>query len=415
MSALKTIAIIESCDTKGREAAYLRELVANEGYKPLVIDVSTGNAESTAYDISRELVLSQAGINWQEIKTLSKEEKIASMLHAIKIFTKKYYKLGKIQAVVSIGGLQNTLLATAAMKELPIGIPKVMATTVACGNKSFGPFVGDKDIVLIPSIADFTGLNLLTRQIMANAVAACVGMLRYAGKTLVKSEKQVIGITLMGITNTGACAAIAELEELGYECIGFHATGVGGITMEKLASAGLIDGILDLTVHEITQEYFKAGFSYGDEAKYRLRMSVECKIPLVIAPGGIDFIDFSPSEFPPRMKERKFMMHNPEMAHIKLLPDEAEPATKSFCERLEAIDYPVKVLLPTEGMRHNTRKGEELYDPSVDNIILKSIRAIKNPNLEIIEVPGNLDTCEWGKAAARFMDESMRQVKTKKE
>lgn len=406
---MKTIAIIESCDTKHREAQYMKELVEKEGLRGLVIDVSTGPILSTGYDVSREEVVKVSGMTWEELQPKTKGEKIDFMKDAIAKYVKELYENGEIDGILSIGGLQNTVMATNAMRQLPIGFPKVMATTIASGKKTFDPVVGEKDEVVIPSICDFTGLNLVTRQIIANATACCVGMVKMAGHVLQKGDKPVVGVTLMGITNTGACAAIDELERCGIETLGFHTTGVGGPTMEQMAEDGLIDGILDLTVHEITEEYYHSGFSYGDNVKYRLRKSVQAKVPLVISVGGIDFVDFAPSEFPPRMDERKYMMHNASMAHIKLLPDEAAEVTKGFRDRLKNIDYPVKLLLPTDGMRHNTREGEELYWPEVDQIIVEEIKKIDNPNIEMITIPGNLDTKEWGIQAAHYMIDELKE------
>lgn len=411
---MKTIAIIESCDTKFKETAYMREFIEKQGMKVIVLDVSTGQSPSYEYDISREEIVENAGAKWKDLALKTKAEKISFMTEAVAVYVELLYKEGKINGILSVGGLQNTVMATNAMKRLPIGFPKVMATTVASGNKTFDSVVGDKDIVTIPSICDFTGLNIVTEQIMANACSCCVGMVRLAGKILKKGEKKIVGITLMGITNTGACAAINELEKHGIEVIGFHSTGVGGAIMEQMAYDGLIDGILDLTTHEITQEYFKGGFSYGEQSKYRLVKSVQKKIPLVVSVGGLDFIDFNVGEFPSRMEERVYMMHNARTAHIKLLPDEAEETTKHFTERIEKIDYPVKLLIPTDGMRHNTRKGEELYEPKVDEVILSKIREIKNPNIEIITIQGNLDTEEWGIAAANYMIQELESYKEQK-
>lgn len=411
---MKTIAIIESCDTKFKETAYMREFIEKQGMKVIVLDVSTGQSPSYEYVISREEIVENAGAKWKDLALKTKAEKISFMTEAVAVYVELLYKEGKINGILSVGGLQNTVMATNAMKRLPIGFPKVMATTVASGNKTFDSVVGDKDIVTIPSICDFTGLNIVTEQIMANACSCCVGMVRLAGKILKKGKKKIVGITLMGITNTGACAAINELEKHGIEVIGFHSTGVGGAIMEQMAYDGLIDGILDLTTHEITQEYFKGGFSYGEQSKYRLVKSVQKKIPLVVSVGGVDFIDFNVGEFPSRMEERVYMMHNARTAHIKLLPDEAEETTKHFTERIEKIDYPVKLLIPTDGMRHNTRKGEELYEPKVDEVILSKIREIKNPNIEIITIQGNLDTEEWGIAAANYMIQELESYKEQK-
>lgn len=406
---MKTIAIIGSCDTKYREVGYMRELIEAEGIAVLVIDVATGPSPSYNYDVSRAEVVRSAGSTWGELEPKTKGEKIAFMMEAAASYVEQIYREGKIDGILAAGGLQNTVMATNAMRRLPIGFPKVMATTVACGKKTFEPVVGEKDIVVIPSICDFTGLNLVTRQILANACACCVGMVKTAGDVLKKGNKPVVGITLMGITNTGACAAVDELERLGIEVIGFHATGVGGAIMEQMAEDGLIDGILDLTIHEITQEYFKGGFSYGEGAKYRLVKGVQKKVPLVVSLGGCDFIDFAVGDFPPRMDERVYMLHNASMAHIKLLPDEARITADRLVERLEKIDYPVKLLIPTDGMRHNTRKGEELYYKEVDDIIISRVKDLKNDNVEIITVPGNLDTVEWGIQAAHHMIDELRE------
>lgn len=406
---MKTIAIIGTCDTKSREIAFMRSLIEAEGMKALVIDVATGSKESKGFDISREEVAAARGVSLKDLESRTKGEKIEFMMEAAADYVEHIYAEGRIDGVLSAGGLQNTVMAANAMRRLPIGVPKVIATTVASGKRTFDSVAGDKDIVMIPSICDFTGLNLVTEQIIANACAACAGMVRRAGKPLKKGRKPVVGMTLMGITNTGACAAADELERLGIEAVGFHSTGVGGMIMEQMAADGLIDGILDLTTHEITQEYFGGGFSYGEGAKNRLQKSTAHKVPLVISPGGLDFVDFAVGEFPPRMEERVYMMHNASVAHIKLLPDEAAIISKRFAKRLEEIDYPVKLLLPTEGMRSNTRKGEELYNREVDEIILNQLLKIKNKNIQIHVIEGNLDTAEWGIKAAHYMAEELKE------
>ena len=213
----------------------------------------------------------------------------------------------------------------------------------------------------------------------------------------------------MGVTNTGAVAAVEELEKMGLEVIGFHATGVGGATMEDMAANGLVDGILDLTLHELTSEYFGGGFSYGPKAKIRLVESVEKKVPLVISLGGLVFVDFSTSELPDRMDERKYMLHNANTAHIKILPEEAEALGKILAERLSKVTYPVKLLIPTKGMRHNTLEGQELYEPKSDSVLIQTIIENVNDNVEVIVIPHNLDTPEFGVKAAHYIVDEMKK------
>ncbi len=408
---MKTIAIIESCDTKYREAALMKEIITAAGLEGLVVNVATGPDRSFNYDISREEVAAFGGTSWEDMEDKTKGEKITYMQGAVSGFVKDLYEKGRIHGVVSVGGLQNTVMATEVMKKLPIGVPKVMATTVACGQKTFGPVVGERDIVVIPSICDFTGINMVTEQIIRNACACCIGMAvqEKAGEPVKKGKKPVVGVTLMGITNKGACAAIDELERCGVEAIGFHSTGTGGGIMEEMAGSGLIDGVLDMTVHEVAEGWFGGGFSFGPCWETRITKSLEAGVPLVVCPGGLDFCDFQTHEFPPRMDERKYMMHNSNTAHIKLLPEEAEQIAGIFAERLEKAAYPVQVLVPTQGMRHNTMEGEELYDPEVDEIILSAIDGIRNENVRIEKIPGNLDTKQWGIEAAHRMLDALRE------
>lgn len=406
---MKTIAIIESCDTKYKEAKFIKDFIEAQDLKGLVINTATGPAESFHYDISREEIAESFGTPWSEMEPKSKGEKIDYMKDAVAAYVVKLYEEGKIDGIISVGGLQNTVMAANAMQQLPIGFPKVMATTVASGTRKFDLVVGDKDITVMPAICDFTGMNIVTRQVISNACACCVGMVKFAGNVLTKGDKPVVAVTLMGVTNNGAVGAVSELEKAGMEVIGFHATGVGGATMEDMAASGMVDGILDMTLHELTSEYFGGGFSYGPKASTRLVKSVDKKVPLVISLGGLDFVDFSTSELPDKMDERKYMLHNANTAHIKILPGEAEALGQIIAERLSKVTYPIKLLIPMKGMRHNTEDGQELYSPETDSVLINTIINNVNENVEVILIPHNLDTEEFGVKAAHYIIEEMKQ------
>lgn len=406
---MKTIAIIESCDTKHKEAKFIKDFIEAQDIKGLVINTATGPAESFNYDISREEVAEAFGTPWSEMEPKTKGEKIDYMKEAVASYVVKLYEEGKIHGIISVGGLQNTVMAANAMQQLPIGFPKVMATTVASGTRKFDLVVGDKDITVMPAICDFTGMNIITRQVISNACACCVGMVKFAGNVIAKGDKPVVALTLMGVTNNGAVGAVTELEKAGMEVIGFHATGVGGATMEDMAANGMVDGILDMTLHELTSEYFGGGFSYGPKASTRLVKSVDKKVPLVISLGGLDFVDFSTNELPDHMDERKYMLHNANTAHIKILPGEAEALGQIIADRLSKVTYPVKLLIPTKGMRHNTEDGQELYSPETDSVLINTIINRVNENVEVIVIPHNLDTEEFGVKAAHYILAEMKQ------
>ena len=195
---MKTIAVIESCDTKAKEAKFISDFIKKEGLEALVLNTATGPSPSENYDISREEIVEAYGTPWEELEPKTKGEKIDFMKDAVAAYVEKLYQEGRIDGIISVGGLQNTVMAANAMQKLPIGFPKVMATTVASGTRKFELVVGDKDIMVMPAICDFTGMNIVTRQVIANACAACVGMVKSAGHVLKKGDKPVVAVTLMG-------------------------------------------------------------------------------------------------------------------------------------------------------------------------------------------------------------------------
>ena len=384
----------------------MKDLLRQYGQEAIIVDMSIGLGDAKGADISRETVLSNIGIDWNVVRTKTKGELVRIMTEAMKATVLKLYQDGKISGVISAGGVQNTTVATSAMQLLPIGFPKLMVTTVACGQKEFGDVVGLRDIVVMPSISDFTGLNMMTRTILSNACACMAGMVQHAGHTLVKKgEKPVVGVSLMGITNEGCCAAINELTRRGAEAIGFHTTGVGGAIMEHLALNGTIDAILDMTTHEITSEYFGGGFSYG--AKNRLVATLEKQIPMVVSVGGLDFVDFRKDEFPQDLNKRIYNMHNAQLAHIKIFPDEAAAVGKIFAERLNRSPIPVTLVLPSEGMRKDTRKGGNLYCKETDDALLRTILKTIGPNVRVQVLEGNLNDVAWGKKIAGIMADEL--------
>ena len=405
---MKTIAIIASCDTKLKELSYMKTFIENAGQKVLVIDVSIGLEQPTGYDIPREKLIEAAGYKWDDVKTRSKGELMELAIAGSKKLIPSLYSEGAFDAIISMGGVQNTSVAVSGMKELPIGVPKVMLSTVASGNRTFDSIVGTSDIVVIPSIADIAGVNTITKSVINSAASCIIGMVEHAGKPLNKSDHIIVGTTLMGITNDGICSAINHLEALGVETIGFHSTGVGGRAMEELVAKQTINAVMDLTIHEITSEYFGGGFSYSPYS--RLSSLCQSGIPLLVSPGGLDFVDYPLNNMPKDIDKRKYIAHNSELAHIKILKHEAIDVAKITAERLNLSVSEVTLLIPTNGFRKNTRPGEPLYDKEVDDAIIDTLlKYIKNPNIKIKFVDCNLNEKEFGIAAANEMFDILKR------
>ena len=400
----KQIAILASCDTKFSEVKFLKDFIDNAGYQPVVIDISIGSGEIPRCDVSRDEFFNILGFTWDEVKQYSKGHLMELITSASAIMIPKLYREGLFHGILSLGGVQNTMVAVNGMKKLPIGIPKVIASTVASGNRTFDSIVGTKDITVMPSIADIAGLNCITRNILSNAASCVIGMLDHAGTPVSKSDAIVVGTTLMGVTNDGVCSAISYLQEQGIEVVGFHSTGVGGRAMEELVESRLINAVMDLTIHEITSEYFGGGFSYG--AFSRLRMLCESGVPLLISLGGLDFVDYAISDFPKNLDDRKYIKHNEHLAHIKITKEEAVEVAKITADRLNGSTGPVTVLIPVQGFRKDTKPGEILYDREVDDAIIETLKnEVTSSNVKFIQVDANLNDAEFGIIAAKKMIE----------
>lgn len=397
----KTIAIIATLDTKEAEVAFIKKMIERLGCKTLIIDVGARSNSSIIPDIKPEDVARESGRDWKCIYDVPKHEMILGLLEGIALLMPRLYAQGKFSAVLSIGGAQNTTIAVSGMKALPIGLPKLMVSTIASGQRTFESFVGTKDITLMPSVVDISGINKLTTAILSNAVAAIVGMVKYAGIPLKSDKELIIGATLMGVTNDGVVQAVQLLEEAGCQVVSFHSTGVGGRAMDEFIAQGTIRAVLDLSLHEITSEMFGRGFSVG--ANNRLVAACNAGIPQVIAPGGVDFIDFNTNELPADIDKRKYMLHNSNITHIKLSQHEIVRVGEIIVERLNKSHGPVTVLIPLRGFRQNTSSGQALYEPEVDAAFIEVLHRGLKSEIKIVDVDANINDEIFSKRAAAEM------------
>ncbi len=403
----KTIAIIASLDTKEAEVAFVKEMIEKQGCKTFIIDVGAKGSESIVPHIRAEDVARAAGREWDSIYDIPKHEMIVGLLEGIAVLMPELYVRGNFDAVLSLGGAQNTAIGVSAMKSLPVGLPKLMVSTIACGQRTFESFVDTKDITLMPSIADISGINNLTRTILSNAAAAIAGMAKHAGVPLKSGQELIVGATLMGVTNTGVAEAVKLMEKAGFQVISFHSTGVGGRAMEEFINEGTIGAVMDLSLHEITSEMFGKGFSKG--AYNRLAAACNSGIPQVVAPGGVDFIDFYVKELPQDLSTRKHIYHNSNIVHVKLLEQEMVRVGGIIAERLNKSRGPVTVIIPLRGLRQNTSPGEALYAPEVDNAFIEVLHRRLRRDIKIVDVDANINDEIFSKTAAAELLRMLRQ------
>jgi len=251
----KTIALIASLDTKREETLYAAELIRNSGYNSYVIDISTKDLLEGDADLSPKEILSRFGVSWEEFEPLGKASSIDIMSKALASVTPELYAEGRFDAVISIGGGQNAKMAATAMKTLPFGVPKIVASSLACGKRTMEQYVGDKDIMVMHTVADISGLNAITKTVIHSVCGAIMGMVQYGKVFTSGKDKKILGATMLGITSKGTERALQLLSKSGlFESVVFHANGVGGRCMENLIDEGRIDVVLDMTLHEITCE-----------------------------------------------------------------------------------------------------------------------------------------------------------------
>ncbi len=359
---MSVIAIIACCDTKYHEITFVKEKIVNSGNTPLVLDISTGPNIPIKADITREEVLSAGGYTWEEVHAMDKSGAISAMTESISKMLVKLCQEKKIDGVIGMGGLQNTIVCSGAMRLLPIGFPKLICSTIASGYRYFDTVVGDKDIAVIPSIVDFAGMNPINESVLGNAVSALIGMVTYGGHLIDTRGKQYIATTLMGITNDTVMEASNELTAMGRRMISFHSTGIGGRVMESLIREGVITAVMDLSLHEMTAEYF-GGYGYSKGADNRLCAAAEMGIPALICPGGIDFACLRTDEFFDDEEERGYVWHNRDLTHTRLYEHEILDITKTIVERLNRSVGKTEVILPMGGLRTLSYPGEMFYKP----------------------------------------------------
>jgi len=374
MNRKGNIAILATLDTKGQEVAFMKGLIEDRGYSATVIDVGPLGPPGIHPDISSEEIARRGGADLSSLIRSGERDRIMEGMGkgAVQVLS-DLHRERRIDGVIGIGGNQGSSIASMAMKALPFGFPKYLVSTVASGN--IRPYVGHKDIGVVFSVGDFLGgPNPVTRVVLANAVFALVGMAEYGEKTVKKPPQRTIAVTALGNTEPAASEAVRLLHEKGFQMIPFHASGAGGSAMEELVEEGVIDGVLDLTPHELTEEVVGAG-AYMPVKPGRLRAAGAKGIPQVVSTGGMEYLCFGPREsIPVRLRKRKIYMHNPYNANVGVSRAEMTLVGKTMAERLNEAKGPTAILIPLRGWSIYGSKGGPLYDEAGYKTFLKALK-----------------------------------------
>ena len=390
---MATIAVLGTLDSKGEEHAFVAALIARQGHKPLLIDVGTGGPATVQPDITREQVAAAIGLDLASL--MAKKDRgacVVAMTHAAPALVSKLASDGRIHGIISLGGGGGTAIGTAAMRALPLGFPKLMVSTLAAGNVA--PYLGTKDITMMPSIADVAGLNRLSRVIFTRAAGAICGMVGVTPE--VGAAKPLIVASQFGNTTTCVTEAKKVLEAAGYEVLVFAATGTGGRIMESVIESGIVAGVLDVTTTEWADELVGGNLNAGPE---RMDAAAKANIPVVVAPGCLDMVNFGEvASIPEKFKGRNFYIHNPQITLMRTTADECRQLGAIVAKKANAYSAGTAIMIPRKAISVISAAGQPFHDAAADEALFSALKA--NATVPVQEFDLAINDKEFAQACA---------------
>jgi len=393
------IAVVGTFDSKGEEHLFLKERIEGRGLPTLTINVGTKNLSPfpADYDLYKQVVADKG------VTPPSRDKAIQAVIDQAKGLIKKLHKDGEICGIISAGGGTGTHIGTSIMHVLPLGIPKIMVSTVASRDMKMS--VGTKDITMMHSVADILGVNSIIGDILDRAAGAIFGMVQNRWKQ--DGERQRIALTMFGFITKAAEAIKESLEEMGYEVVAFHANGTGGMAMEELAAEGYFHGILDLATHELADDLMD-GYC-GGIGPERLEPISGLEIPRLVIPGGLDcaVLEFTRNNVPDKFRDRNIFYYDFRSA-VRLSLEETRFIAGQLAEKLNQDISRIKILVPTKGWSEADGEGRPLYDPVAQDEFMKTLRHDLDPRAGIMEVDYHINDPSFAELAAKTMDGMLR-------
>ena len=406
----KTILVIGAFDTKGAEFAFLRQQILAQGHQVLTVNTGVmGSTDLFPVDVEAEAVVREGGAQLEGLRARQdRGEAMKAMSQGAALLVRELYDQGRFDGIIGMGGTGGTSVVSAAMRGLPLGVPKVCVSTAAGGDTS--AYVGTKDIAMIPSIVDVAGLNRISRPIFARAAGAICGMAAIAVPAAV-DERPIVVASMFGNTTTCVNACAEALDGQGYEVLIFHATGTGGRTMESLVAEGLVDAVLDITTTEWADTVCGGVFDAGPE---RLSAPGPRGIPHLIVPGCVDMVNFGPPSTVPqkyRESERLFYEWNPSVTLMRTNAEENRQMGRIFAEKANQAKGPVAFLLPLQGVSILDGEGQLFCDWEVDQAFFAALREHLKPGIAVVELDHNINDPQFSAKAVAMMLELIDQKK----
>ena len=403
---MSKVVIVGTLDTKGEEFKYVKDIIENEGLETVVIDVGVLGEPYFEPDIDRSEVAEAGGDNIKDlVEAADRGRSMEIMSNGAAEIVEELNQKGKVAGIISLGGSAGTTIGTTAMKRLPVGIPKVMVSTLASGDTR--PYVGTKDITMMYSVVDILGVNSLSSEILSNAAFAVAGMVK-GKKPEPKEKRPLIAATMFGVTTPCVEKARDYLENHGYEVLVFHATGTGGQAMENLVEEGFISGVLDITTTELCDELVGGVLSAGPD---RLEAAGKEGVPQVVSTGALDMVNFGPIDSVPKeFKDRNLYKHNPTVTLMRTTAAENKKLAEIIAEKLNKAESKTALFLPLKGVSMIDAEGQPFYGPDEDKILFETLRKnIDLEKVEIIEKDLHINDEEYALALAKKMIELIEE------
>jgi uncharacterized protein (UPF0261 family) len=397
---MTAVVLIGTLDTKGAECAFLRDRLRDGGVDVIVVDCGIGEHDHDLATISADEVARAGGAELQQLRDAGdRGAAVSAMAEGARATVLALHATKRCDGVLAAGGSGNTTIATAAMRALPIGLPKLMVSTVASGDVA--PYVGAVDIAMMASVVDVAGLNSISARILSNAAAAMVGMVTAPAPPALDDSRPLVGASMFGVTTPCVTRAREQLERDGYEVLVFHATGVGGRALEGLVKAGHLAGVLDVTTTELADEVVGGTLSAGPD---RLEAAGRAGIPQAVSLGAVDMVNFGArSSVPERFRGRNLYAHNDTVTLMRTTPAECTEIGGQIARKLSAATGPVALFVPLRGVSMIATEGGPFYDAAADEALFASVRAGLADNVELVELDCDVNDDVFADAMAGWL------------
>jgi len=405
----KTVVLAGALDTKGAEFDYVRQAILRAGPQVLTVDFGVLGEPAFRPDVGRDEVARAGSGDLERWRSgAHKDEAMAGMAAGLAVVVRRLFDEGRLDGILAMGGSGGTSIATTAMRTLPVGVPKLMVSTVGGGDVS--AYAGTKDITFMPSIVDVAGFNRISRRIYSNAAGAIAGMV--AAEPPAAAQAPMIAASMFGNTTTAVDFARARLEREGYEVLVFHATGTGGRTMEDLVRDGYFEGVLDLTTTELADEVCGGVMSAGPD---RGQAAPASGVPAVLVPGCVDMANFgAPDTMPARYAGRRLYKWNPNVTLLRTNVAENERIGEMLADAANAATGPVAILLPLRGVSMLDSPGGEFWDPAADHACFRALHSHLKLSVPVHEIDANINDEAFAQRAADLLLDMVRQHSEKR-